>query len=37
MEKYIIGQSLSEYLVLFGIIVMAKYSNSFSFDPIKFI
>jgi hypothetical protein len=37
MGKYIIGQSLGECLVVFGIVVMAKYSISFSFHPIWMI
>jgi hypothetical protein len=35
--KYIIGESWGECLTLFGIVVMAKYGNSFSFHPIRFI
>jgi hypothetical protein len=37
MGKYIIGESWGEYLALFVIVVMAKYDNSFSFHPIRFI
>jgi hypothetical protein len=37
MGKYVVGQSLGEYLALFGIVVMAKYSISFSFHPIWMI
>jgi hypothetical protein len=37
MGKYIIGESWGECLALFGIVVMAKYDNSFSFHPIRFI
>jgi hypothetical protein len=32
MGKYIIGESWGECLTLFGIVVMAKYGNSFSFQ-----
>jgi hypothetical protein len=31
MGKYTIGEQWGEYLTLFGIVVMAKYGNSFSF------
>jgi hypothetical protein len=37
MGKYIIGESWGECLAFFGIVVMAKYGNSFSFHPIRLI
>jgi hypothetical protein len=37
MGKYMIGQSLGEYLALFGIVVMAKYSIFFIFHSICMI
>ena len=37
MRKYIIGKSWGGSLALFGIVVMTKYGNSFSFHPINLI
>ena len=37
MGKYIIDKSWGEFVALFGIIIIAKYGNSFSFYPIRLI